>query len=296
MMVFCIKANGKSLIGMIGLILLLLSPTFAIAETDGYSITNGEADTGHPAVGLVNHGCTGTLIGTKTVLTASHCVDHSDTASFEVGGEIFHGAVNRNPRCPIINNKANPDYDMAIISLDRPVERIEPYPLCMASDQLRDLEVTLVGFGRTSADTHDFGTKRWGKNSIERSNDDLIFMTGGSQICFGDSGGPAFIDTGETPTCVIGVPTSTRNCMNSIHTRVDGRNNQDWLIGAVADDASVQWVTPCGRRVDINGRICRGSIDRVTNKPCVACEWVCRPKEKLDDDCSWGEPYDNKSP
>jgi hypothetical protein len=32
MMVFCIKANGKSLIGMIGLILLLLSPTFAIAE------------------------------------------------------------------------------------------------------------------------------------------------------------------------------------------------------------------------------------------------------------------------
>ena len=54
-------------------------------------ITDGQSDTGHLSVGKLSSGgaaCTATLIGSRTVLTAGHCVGYS--ATFTIGGTKYY--------------------------------------------------------------------------------------------------------------------------------------------------------------------------------------------------------------
>lgn len=180
-----------------------------------------------PESGTVLHFqlCTGTLVAEDVVLSASHCfvglpptitdvwftldevIDEDrdtlvdDDVTLLSGTPVTH---------PLFGHRANNTYDIAVFLLDDPVIGVEPAPLAPAGmlDRagLRDETFTAVGYGtvrssirkgpqgfeagwrREKADQEILSvTKAWVTFSMNPS-------TGNGGTCYGDSGGPHFLD------------------------------------------------------------------------------------------------------
>jgi len=170
-------------------------------------IVNGQAESGHPEVGLLylqgQPACTATLIGSRTVLTAAHCVTNEkqppfqliSPISFKLAGQMYMAAS-------VVMHQG---YgwtggswvgDVAVVRLGQAVQGVTPTRITSAAPQQGET-VTLVGYGYTSdTATSSFGVKRKATNTIGNMTQNLITFYGATgsvgNICFGDSGGPAF--------------------------------------------------------------------------------------------------------
>ncbi|MCA9668643.1 MAG: trypsin-like serine protease [Myxococcales bacterium] len=165
-------------------------------------LVNGSADPGHPAVGQLLSpagSCTATLVGTRTVITAAHCID-SGPMRFEAGGASY----------AVVNKLVHPSYqpaggfllvpiaDVALVTLDKqpPITPISLHSGAPIKGKL----VTLVGFGRTSELANDGGVKRAATRAISAVHSKDFSFKGVSgaapNICFGDSGGPTLENVG----------------------------------------------------------------------------------------------------
>jgi hypothetical protein len=175
-------------------------------------ITNGNDDAGDPAVAaLVDPSgttvCSGTVIDAYFVLTAAHCVP-----AIPAGSSVVLGSTVGSPTTSvsIAEVRADPafdastlDHDAALIVVAEALP-VAPAPLGTSAPGVGSL-VTVVGWGKTSQDAGDYGTKRIGASKVT-AVDTLTFQVAPdpSQPCSGDSGGPAFATTGGVES-VVGV-------------------------------------------------------------------------------------------
>jgi secreted trypsin-like serine protease len=165
--------------------------------------------------------CSGTLIAPDVVMTAGHCID---TDPYEVITNTTDYARSGGDHIPVKWSRAFPEwfkrYDIGILMLEH-VARPTPRPIaaaCLASDRLSKASpLTIVGFGLTTPSGQDDNTELneatipvldpmcEGDPSCEvavRPGGEFTAGGRGTDSCFGDSGGPAFLDTPAGPVLV----------------------------------------------------------------------------------------------
>jgi secreted trypsin-like serine protease len=179
--------------------------------------------------------CTGTLIAEDVVLSASHCfglppeitdvaftleevIDADRDGDVDADVELLAGTPVTHPL--FATGGVNNLYDVAVFLLDDAVTDVEPAPLAAAGTLeaagLRDETFTAVGYGtvrtsnrkgpqgftvgwrREKADQHLLSvTKAWATFSMN-------LATGNGGTCYGDSGGPHFLDGAVVSITVTG--------------------------------------------------------------------------------------------
>jgi hypothetical protein len=175
-------------------------------------IVNGLSARGYAAVGALLQGndpraatawCTATLVGCDKVLTAAHCIAQSPSPGAYL---VFFQELGFFPVKEIRWPQADytyPYFDLAMLTLARPVEGIAPLAINMTTKPLNKSMATIVGFGRTGGAREDYGIKREGSVKTEACSPfyaerkllcwafdaDVKSRPSPSNTCNGDSGG-----------------------------------------------------------------------------------------------------------
>lgn len=167
--------------------------------------------------------CTGTLIAPDVVLTAGHCVDANMT---QVIANTTDYAAQGGIRSTIKSITAYPNwensYDVAVIVLNTPITGVTPRKVGTACTFTEGFQqstmVHLVGFGLTDTAGQGNNTKlnetmapvtnptctdmNAGCVASVSPGGEFIAGGGGQDSCFGDSGGPVYLDTPRGPVVV----------------------------------------------------------------------------------------------
>jgi trypsin len=178
------------------------APTSTATEQ---AITNGAVDTGDPAVlALIDDtdrvGCTASVIGPHTAITAAHCFIGKQPRTLRVffgtmiGGD---GTITQ-----VADARSHPDFDPDIFAHDVAIltfrDELPVVPLTLDTRAITAALVgttfRVVGFGTTGGATGDGGTKRDGTARIsDVQPEEFTAMPNPAQPCRGDSGGPALL-------------------------------------------------------------------------------------------------------
>jgi len=263
------------------------------------AIVGGGPTSEYPAVLLLQRPdgafCTGTLVAPDVVLTAAHCgltPDWTATvmsvdepiASRDVVDVVFHRYYGHG------DFMTAHDLSLAKLSGDLPVE---PIPFVTAAFDRPPVGESVVGVGfgvDDGADLTGGGVKRVAVFPISYVSADYLESGGpGVSVCYGDSGGPAFLDLDGVQT-VVGVTSGTgETCRNvSRWTRVDMYAGEfvvpfvDAWSGPCAWDGTC--VTEGCRTADPDCGPC--GIDGICSAGCDVLDLDCPLAGVLGDACS----------
>lgn len=153
--------------------------------------------------------CTASLVHPRVVITAAHCL--SGIAKVGFGESASTPALST----PVQFCEAHPDYyyggiDLAycVLAEDAPeVARVPVLMGCEADELVPGKEIYLAGFGQNDEATGSGGgTKRWTTNTVDVVDYDaneLYLLGEGTGSCYGDSGGPAYVQLSDGSWRVI---------------------------------------------------------------------------------------------
>lgn len=193
-------------------------------------VTNGAVDAGDPAViALVDMedtvGCTASVIGPHTAITAGHCLAGRDPRTLRA---MFGSSLADGVFVAISDARVHPAFDTASFAHDVAMLTLReesPVPPLALDDRtidasLVDVTFTVVGFGTTAAASGDGGEKRTGTARIsDVQADELTAAPDPSQPCRGDSGGPALLAPDAVAAVVSRGDTACSD--HAIYARID---------------------------------------------------------------------------
>ncbi len=269
---------GAALLAALLMLLAALVPSVAAAPSPDPRIIGGEpTDLGeYPfMVALLyepingtdyqKQYCGGSLIGSRWVLTAAHCVDFLESA------DEISVAVNRTNldsmegvRVAVRDFYIHPDYDpnqlspdVALIELARPVNGVEPIELAGAGDEAYETPgtmLTVIGWGNTATTGHASFPDALHELQVPVISDaecDFAYsgaVTVETQVCAGmkgvdscqgDSGGPLFATTASGEWVQVGIVSWGFKCGKQHFPGVYTEVNSPTVREFIADVAGI---------------------------------------------------------
>jgi hypothetical protein len=180
-----------------------------------------------------SNGCTATVIGPQTIVTAGHCTTTGAVITFTINSVTYNATMTKSPTAGL---------DLALGLTDKPLPS-GITPASIGGTASSGLTITLLGYGCTDPTTNTFDNLlRMGTTVITQVSSLTVTSNqqNGAGICFGDPGGPAEIIDSNNNHLVIGVNSQGNLKDTNIDARTDVAEAASFFQSFIAANNNAQ--------------------------------------------------------